>query len=200
MLLARDNPFSTDRIQSQRYRFSKNDWENLLEKLARLRGRGALVGPKGSGKTTLLEDLMAHLARCGRRSTLIRLSAECPRLPAVFNPDFFARLGHADSLLLDGAEQLSWLAWLRFRHATRHVGTVVITTHRTGRFPLLHRCTTTPDLLRELTVALGVSLTANEAFLLHQRHQGNLREALRELYDRFAEKHTPVLSKDHPLV
>jgi hypothetical protein len=200
MIPARDNPFSTDRVLRERYRFSEREWTRLQEKLTFHCGRGALVGPKGSGKTTLLEDLMARLNRPGRRITLIRLSAEAPILPRVFNAPFFARLDQNDAVLLDGAEQLSWFKWFWFRWHTRRAGLVIVTTHRGGRLPLLHRCSTTPMLLRALVRSLGEELPPTEAALLHRRHRGNIREALRELYDRHAEKDADALSLPTSLV
>lgn len=194
MIPARDNPFSTDRVLRERYRFSTQNWSQLHEKLTYHRGRGSLVGPKGSGKTTLLEDLLVKLVQPGRRITLIRLSAEAPRLPRIFSDTFFAKLDHDDAVLLDGAEQLSLPRWLRFRWKSRRAGIVIATTHRAGRLPVLHRCSTTPVLLRELVRSLGVELAPAEATALHRRHRGNIREALRELYDHHAEKNTATLS------
>jgi hypothetical protein len=200
MIPARDNPFSTHRVLRERFRLSDRDWARLYEKLAYHCGRGALVGPKGSGKTTLLEDLMVRLARPGRHITLIRLSAEAPRLPAKFNPAFFSLLDENDAVLLDGAEQLSLFKWLWFRWQTRRAGLVIVTSHRAGRFPVLHRCSTTPMLLRALVRSLGVELPPVEAARLHYKHRGNIREALRELYDQHAEKDADALSMPSSLV
>lgn len=200
MILARDNPFSTDRVLRERYRLSESEWSRLQEKLSYHCGRGALVGPKGSGKTTLLEDFKVRLSHPGRRITLIRLSAESPSLPPAFDKTFFAKLDHNDALLLDGAEQLSWSKWFWFRWHTRHAGLVIVTTHRAGRLPMLHRCSTTPMLLRALVRSLGEDLPHAEAATLHRRHRGNIREALRELYDRHAEKNTGALSRPTSLV
>lgn len=194
MLPARENPFSTDRVLRERYRFGTRDWSQLHEKLVYHCGRGALVGPKGSGKTTLLEDLMVQLAQPGRRITLIRLSKGSPRLPRIFNNNFFTRLDHNDVVLLDGAEQLPLTRWLHFRWKTRRAGIVIATAQRAGRLPVLHRCATTPLLLRELVSSLGVELSPAEATKLHHRHRGNIREALRELHDRHAEKYANSLS------
>ena len=200
MILARDNPFSTDRVLRERYRLSESEWSRLQEKLSYHCGRGALVGPKGSGKTTLLEDLRVRLSHPGRRITLIRLSAEAPRLPHVFTEAFFAKLDQNDAILLDGAEQLSWLKWFWFRWQTRHAGFVIVTTHRANGLPLLHRCSTTPMLLRALVRSLGEDLPLTEATILHRRHRGNIREALRELYDRHAENDATTLSIPTDLV
>jgi energy-coupling factor transporter ATP-binding protein EcfA2 len=194
MTSARDNPFSSDRVLRERYRFNADDWARLIATLACHHGRGALVGQKGSGKTTLLEDLAVRLRRTGQEVTLIRLSAEFPRPPGAYNRAFFAGLTSRDAVLLDGAEQLSLLRWFQFRWRTRRAGFVVVTTHRARRLPLLHRCTTSPELLRSLVSSLGQSLTADESVALYQRHRGNLREALRELYDRQAKNNMPLLS------
>ena len=86
--------------------------------------------------------------------------------------------------MLDGAEQPGVLSWRLFRWHARRAGGLLITTHRAGRLPTLHRCATTPALLRELVAALGENIDDAEAARLHARHGGNLREALRELYDR----------------
>jgi hypothetical protein len=186
MLRARDNPFATDRILRQRYRLDEADWVELLTRLEALRFRASLVGPHGSGKTTLLEDLAVRLERVGWRPVWVRLSAECPRLPATCDAAFFARLGARDVVFLDGAEQLGPLAWWRFRHRCRRAGGLVITTHRAGCLPTLRRCETTPELVRELTAALGEAMSTQEAARLHARHRGNVREVMRELYDERA--------------
>jgi hypothetical protein len=186
MLRARDNPFATDRVLQQRYRLDGAGWAELLGKLERLKYRAAIVGPHGSGKTTLLEDLAVRLESLGWRPVWVRLSAEFPRLPAWCDAAFLRALGVRDVLLLDGAEQLGPVAWWIFNYRCRHAGGMVITTHRAGRLPTLRRCATSPEILAELTGALGRPLSAEEAKALHSEHGGNLREAMRELYDRHA--------------
>ncbi len=66
-MLARDNPFAVQRVLTIRYRFLDGSWGDLLERLAALGFRAALVGPHGHGKTTLLEDLGARLDGRGFR-------------------------------------------------------------------------------------------------------------------------------------
>jgi energy-coupling factor transporter ATP-binding protein EcfA2 len=194
LLRVRENPFSTDRLLRVRYRFSTEDWKRLFAMLAHNRGRGTLVGQKGSGKTTLLEDLAIRLRHKGKDVTMIRLCADFPRLPGAFNPAFFASLSASDAVLLDGAEQLSFTHWLRFRWRTRRAGFVVITAYRAGRLRTLHRCATSPILLHELVASLGQELNPAEAEALHQRHDGDIRKALRELSDRYAKKTAGPLS------
>lgn len=186
MVRAKDNPFATERVLRERYRLDEAGWAELLRKWERLGRRGALVGAHGSGKTTLLEDLAGRLERDGWRVVWVRLSAEFPRLPERCDAGFFAGLGAQDVVLVDGAEQLGAVAWVIFRYRVRRAGGLVITTHRAGRLGTLRRCETTAELLRELVAALGETLSAEEAGRLHARHRGNVREALRELYDERA--------------
>jgi hypothetical protein len=186
MVRAKDNLFATDRVLRERYRLDDAGWAELLARWKRLGFRGALVGAHGSGKTTLLEDMAARLEREGWRPVWVRLSAEFPRLPASCDAGFFGKLGEKDVVLLDGAEQLGPVAWRIFRYRVRNAGGLVITTHRAGRLRTLRRCETTPELLKELVASLGETLSAEDAARLHGRHRGNVREALRELYDRWA--------------
>jgi hypothetical protein len=186
MLRARDNPFATDCVLRERYRLDAAGWRELLAKLERLNFRGALVGPHGSGKTTLLEDLAMRLESAGWRPVWVRLSTGFRRLPVWCDAAFMAKLGGKDMVLLDGAEQLGAIAWWVFNYRCRCAGGLVITTHSAGRLKTLRRCETTPQLVAELAGALGEPLSVTDAEALYRTHGGNLREALRELYDRRA--------------
>ena len=93
--------------------------------------------------------------------------------------------------MLDGAEQMGRLDWLQFHRRTQTAGGLIITSHRPGRLPTLLGCATTPALLTEIvTELLGDPRSAAALQLdeLYQRHAGNLRHALRELYDVYAER------------
>jgi ABC-type glutathione transport system ATPase component len=154
MRRARDNPFASHCVLGERYRLDDAGWARLIERLEALHWRGAIVGPHGSGKTTLLEDLGARLTAMGRN----------------------------DVVLVDEADRLSALQWIRLRMRAPRL---VVTTHREGRLPLLHRCETSAELLRELTESLGQPLEIEESARLHAAHRGNVRDALRDLYDRW---------------
>ena len=185
---ARDNPFRSERVLSLRYRLGES-WEALLVRFERLGRRAAIVGPHGSGKTTLLEDLAPRLRGAGYTLRPLRLDTEFPRFEPGYLDCFFASLGPRDVILFDGAEQLGALAWHRFRRRSRAAAGLVATTHRPGRLPTLIETSTTPELLETLVgeilgggaVEIGPLMPA-----LFERHRGNLRDALRELYDRFA--------------
>jgi hypothetical protein len=211
---ARDNPFSTDRVLRFRYRPQGVTWDALMARLEALHWRAAIVGPEGAGKTTLLEDLAPRLRERGFTPHLVGLEPVegRGRRPPVWEgpsgPDGTVRAGRGrkpaptlepsrvfgphDVLLVDGADALRWLDWLRFKRLTRHAGGLVITTHRPARLPTLVECATSPALLAEIVEALLGPAEAEawrgRAEALFARHRGNVREALRELYDLYGDR------------
>lgn len=192
---ARDNPFRTGRVLTVRYRLPDQTWPELLQRLATLNYRAAIVGPEGSGKTTLLEDLAVQLAELGRTTRSLRLNRQQPRLSRDRLIQFFAELNPPDIVLLDGAEQMGPLAWRRFQFRTRHCGGLVITSHHGSLLPTLIHTSTTPELFNDIVSELipdhALALRATTDALFHQ-HRGNLRDALRELYDRWSHGTLPM--------
>ncbi|HVE41947.1 MAG TPA: hypothetical protein VNM14_18780 [Planctomycetota bacterium] len=185
---ARDNPFRSERVLSLRYRLG-GSWDALLVRFERLGRRAAIVGPHGSGKTTLLEDLAPRLGAAGFTPRTLRLDTETPRFEPAFLDGFFASLGPRDIILFDGAEQLGALAWHRFERRSRAAAGLLVTTHRPGRLPTLVETSTTPELLESLVAQiLGDPAPELRPMMpaLYERHRGNLRDALRELYDWYA--------------
>ena len=188
-MLARDNPFSTDRVLRVRYRLHGLTWEQLLARLAHLRFRAAIVGPDGTGKTTLLEDLESRLAALGFTPKPLRLDEDHPRFPPGFEREFFAQLRARDLILLDGAEQMSRWNWWRFQRRSLRGDGLVITSHRFGMLPTLLEARTSPELLAEVLEQLldtAAQPGFNQTQRLFQKHRGNLRNVLRELYDQHA--------------
>jgi hypothetical protein len=189
-LRARDNPFRSERVLQVRYRLAGITWTELLGRCAALNYRAALIGPHGSGKTTLLEDLEPRLREQGFGPRFIRLDEETPRFAPGAIRRLFAGMAATDILLFDGAEQLSLPAWCWFNWQARRYGGLIITTHRAGRLPTLFECKTSPQLLTEIAAVLLESpceLLQETAGALFRKHRGNLREALREWYDRESE-------------
>ncbi len=188
---ARDNPFTVQRIHSIPYVFPEGDWGLFLQRLEKLDYRGAIVGPKGRGKSTLLRELGARLRERNLQPRFVRRDEDEPSFPKAFWKQFPATLQPGDVILFDGAEQLTCWAWRRFVRMSRAARGLVITSHRRGMLPLLYVCDTTPELLKEVIARIApdeaprLPLSAEE---LYSRHKGDLREALRELYDRYARK------------
>jgi len=183
-----DNPFRVERTDDLRYRAPGFSWRELLDRLESQGGRGAIRGPQGSGKSTLLRELGGRLTELGYEVRLLRPSVDDRRLKKHQVRGLAERAGAATALLLDGADRVGPLGWRRLLVAARNVAILVVTTHRRGRLPTLHRCLTSAALLRELAAEIATptdlaSISFTEVFS-HQ--QGNIRTALRELYDRFA--------------
>lgn len=180
---ARDNPFSSERVLRVRYQPQGWTWAELLNRLRAFQFRAAIVGPKGSGKTTLLEDLAGVLSDRGYVTRHCQLTTENRPFRAADWRRITRHLGPRDIVLLDGCEQLTWIHWHRFRLATRCAGGLIITTHFPGRLPTLVRTTTSPALLAQIVRDLAGKVPADPEEL-YVRHGGDLREAIRELYDR----------------
>lgn len=182
-LAACDNPLRTELTECVPFHFRQGDWQSNLDWLEQLRFRAAIVGPKGSGKTTLLSQLASrlpdghyvNLPHDHRWHSDLLQEALCPSKRSKI-------------LLIDGIERLTW--WQReklyFQTAARR-GLVVVV-HSPCRLPTWIRCETDETLMCAVMRELGLNrpeflLAAKQAF---RRHNGNIREALRLLYDQFA--------------
>lgn len=175
---ARENPYRSEQILKVRYRFQNTTRPEVLARLQQLGCRAAIVGPEGSGKTTLLEDLQESLTAGGRQIHWFRLTREFPRLRRIQQG-----FTQNDILLFDGAEILGWSRFQWFRWQTRQAGGLIITTHQPGYLPTLLRTETSPGLLEEILAALDPQAASADIPSLFHRNRGNLREALREMYE-----------------
>ncbi|MBA2543142.1 MAG: hypothetical protein H0V17_26105 [Deltaproteobacteria bacterium] len=182
---ARDNPFGVDRLHALRFR---GPGVEALWARARDLGRGALVGAEGSGKTTLLHALAAHVHAQGFSTIWIQLRRDARELTAEHRA-VLAPVGSDHVVFVDGADLLPRLdRWWLVRR-TRVAAAILGTLHAPGWLPTLAQLSTSPalldDLVRELT-GRSVHELAVDRDALYARHHGNLRAALRELYDQFA--------------
>ncbi len=188
---AHRNPFRVERIEALGYRAPGLTAAALCERLRAMGGRGALVGAKGRGKTTLIEAMGVQLEREGLQVLWVRLSRERRSVDWRSVRRGVRPAAAAVALLVDGAEQLGTLGWWRLRRLARRAAVLLVTSHRPGLLPTLHRHESTPGLLHELVEELlaGTGLPSPppaELAALHRRHGGNLRDCLRALYDRHA--------------
>ncbi|MBA3457754.1 MAG: hypothetical protein H0T42_32025 [Deltaproteobacteria bacterium] len=178
---ARDNPFAVDRLHALRFR--GGDVGALWTRAVQLR-TSALVGAEGSGKTTLLFEVAAHGRSLGYRTVWVQLRRDARRLSSAHRAELGAI--HADDVVcIDGADLLPRLDrwWVARRTRT---ATVIGTLHAPGWLPTLASLTTSPELLEELVGELTgapVAALAVDREVLFARHAGNVRAALRELYD-----------------
>ncbi|MEM8737839.1 MAG: hypothetical protein AAGG38_05085 [Planctomycetota bacterium] len=198
---AGNNPFRSAAVDGLDYLpLEPGGWEAIRTRLATTGYRGAIVGPRGHGKSTLLRCLPEHIElpvitrKRGASAGVGSPGSEWSRVVWVT-----ARPGHRPTpsgwqvafadrtrpLLVDGYDWLD--PWARWRVARRD-GVTLVTSHRRTALPTVLRCETTPRLLIALAHRLSPGLRRDEGWwdTLHRRHAGNVRNALRELYDHAA--------------
>lgn len=185
---AKDNPFSVERILKIRYRGA--DLNALAGRLEEMAYCAAIVGPEGSGKTTLAEDLQNHLENIGFETESIFIN-DANRLTRKRRREFIRKLTPEKIVFLDGAGLLGPIAWpILKRKILKKAKGLVITAHSPGKLPTLTECKTTPALFRQITADLlnGREIPPKELLdQIYHRCQGNIRIALRQLYDIYAD-------------
>ena len=183
---ARDNPFRTSRVLGVRYRFLQASWEELMARLRDLGYRAAVVGPEGSGKTTLLEDLEPRLAGLGFPVRWLRLNASEPRMTRRDVEQRLRASGDAGVWLVDGADLMAGGARQWLADPRRNLRGLIVATHQAGQLPTALDCRTTSELLESVVRELLGTPDADTLERLpglFKKHRGNIRTALRELYD-----------------
>ena len=187
------NPFCTGRLGHGRWAFISDD-KSLETALGRLRsfdGSGQIVGPHGSGKTILLREIYET----------VRSSGPSHWIPAGTRPLPGRRITNA-SLFVDGLDNLTWCQRRStFWHCRRRNVKLIVTSHRPIGLPTIQKTSVSPrfafhlvsELLRDegqmpplashFLQSRNVSEQAMQSRL--ERHRGNFREVLFELYDEF---------------
>lgn len=191
-MLARENPFRTDRVLQYRYHFHDGgSLQQLAKQFEALNQRAAIVGRKGHGKTTLVEDLCGFWIGRGAAATLLRLTSTDRSNAVELCRKGLSETTSGSILILDGAEQLGWFRWLWFlRMVPADVG-LLITTHEPGRLPTLFECRTTSKVLARAVASIAPEVSRDVATQLEPlfaQHAGDVRLCLRNLYDLYADQ------------
>lgn len=184
---ARDNPFSTRRVQAK-LAFDPalvgTDWGDLLDQWFGLGKRACVVGPHGAGKSTMLDAMAGRL--------------EVPVVRFFFNRDK-RELSPSDEALMiagegavwiaDGDTHLSFRERRRFYAASRQAAGFLSARHRTRGLPVLLRLKPDLALASELLHRLypeghhELSQTLSRRF---DKRRGNLRHLWLDCYDQLA--------------
>lgn len=186
------NPFATRYVRPGALRFSfppGTDARSLVARLRRQLWRGQILGPHGSGKSTLLQTLIPELQEAGRDVRFAALHSGQRRWP--FSSAETRTWRPETLIIVDGYEQLGWLARLRLSRLCRisRAG-LLITCHRPASLPLLWQTATSLDLARELAARLldghqSQRVSDSGVVQAYGNCGGDLRECFFQLYDLY---------------
>jgi hypothetical protein len=183
---AKDNPFRVSRVNEIKYLFSDTDWPEVMNRLEELDFRAAIVGNHGSGKSKLLNEFEPRLIEKGFVIQRLFLNQEKRKFPPGFLSEFFSELTSNTIILFDGAEQLSNIAWNRFKKKALKAKGLIITCHEPGMLPALVETSSSIEVFRKILMQIApdeVPGLESKLEPLFNKHSGNLRDAIRELYD-----------------
>lgn len=185
------NPFSTRFVRPGAIPFHFREGESaeqLVENLRRNHWLGEIIGPHGTGKSTLLETLKPLIENAGRFIVHLKLTAEAPSLKTS---ELFGGVWNAKTLILiDGYEQLRLPACCILAARRRLTGAgMLITAHRPMGFPPLYQTGASEPIFNDLVELLvretNSTITRTEAAQALQAANGNVRDALFQLYDLY---------------
>lgn len=191
------NPLSTrfTRPGAIPYRFPAGTSAALVvERLCHSEWQGQILGSHGSGKSALVAALIPAIEQAGRQVVLIELHDQQRRLP----DDWLQRadLSRPTVVIVDGCEQLApWNRSALKRSCRRRGLGLLVTAHRSLGLPDLF-CTSVDlplaqEIVRSLLGDQQSLIRPEEVEQCFDRHRGNLREALFDLYDLYEERRPP---------
>ncbi len=183
-----DNPFSAQRVERIGYR-PASALPALTARLEQLDYRAAIIGPDGSGKTTLLADIGKQVVMQGFAVECVFVNDTAP-LTSVRQRELLDVITRDTIVLLDGADHLPAFVWHRLKKdVLKSARGLVITSHKSDLLPTLVTCSTSVELCTQIVSELLAGARLGDAELLaeiYRRNAGNIRNALRELYDVWA--------------
>ena len=197
------NPFASRFIRPGAIPFFDSDdftFDGVVEALRDNGGWGQIVGPHGCGKSTLLQHLTERFETDG--TTVLSFAfreSNKPNGPARSLKTKLALIekepGGVNNIqvTLDGFEQLNWWHRLRMIRICSKAGVpLLVTTHRPlNRLPIIASIELTAAIAERVTRHLfddaGFIEKLDFGSLLN-RHNGNMREILFDLYDRYQQR------------
>ncbi len=189
------NPFCAARLRPGTIDFvfeAGKSLEQLVDSLEAKAWQGQIIGRHGTGKSTLLAALMPAIEGRGRLVKSVTLVAGQRHLPREFITSLrlSAGLGVA---AVDGFEQLHfWNRLLLKRFCRTHGIGLVVASHRSAKLPSLYETaideTRAWKVVERLQNGFPPRIESGDLTVRLARHQGNLREALFDLYDLYEER------------
>jgi hypothetical protein len=200
-LIAESNPFCTRHIRpgAMPFLFAPGQSVQLLiDRFRQADWWGEIIGPHGSGKSSLLAAITPEIEGTGRATLLVELHDGQRRLPTDLwrNP----RLAAPMVLIVDGYEQLSRWNCIRLKRfcRVRRLG-LLVTAHQSVGMPTLFQTSSSLALAEQIVGQLLAShdLALEPAAIreCYARQNGNLREMLFDLYDRYQQSLLPAMGK-----
>lgn len=187
MVTAENNPFSVSKIHNLPYHFSGSNLNTILRNWSSQNYRGIIKGKHGVGKSTLLKELVSFLESRDEAINYIFLNNNLK-----FNVKDLLNIFKLDKkfiVVIDGWEQIGFffkiLLFLKFKRLKGFIGT----SHQNGIFPVIFDATTDFKTFSALVAKLtGASYekVLPDLRLLYDKHNGNIRDCLFELYDFLA--------------
>ncbi|MFP6692944.1 MAG: ATP-binding protein [Pirellulales bacterium] len=188
------NPFATRYVRPGALDFvfsSGPSTAELVQRLAEAGGWGQIIGPHGSGKSTLLAAVVEELRRACFSPVLFSLRDSQRRMPAGWVKQVRQEPISVQPtiVIVDGYEQLNWLATRRLRRKCLRLrwGLLVSAHHDIG-LPTMHRTASTLDLAVSLVGQLTGERPPIDRDVIRRafvNHNGNLRDVFFELYDHY---------------
>jgi hypothetical protein len=202
--LPTENPFCSRHVRpgATSYRFPPGEsLDAVLARLREQRWRGEIVGPHGSGKSSLLTVLVPALQAAGHLVQWFELHDGQRKLPDRWDaPD---RCPPGTVLVIDGYEQLDASCKRQIlKKAPKHDRGVIVTAHAASGLPLIVQTSTTLELAQDIVAelmagrpALVARADVEECF---EQSNGNLREMLFALYDRYEARTRQLETHNEP--
>jgi hypothetical protein len=186
-MLARDNPFATQRVERILHfdpQLSGTNWAAIDDRWELLDRRASLVAAHGAGKSTFLDAFQKRLEASGHSVLRIFLNQESNKLSA----EQWRMLGCCSQqiVMLDGEEQLGHLARWRFYRLVQNCSGLLIARHKPTNLPQLLVLDPNMELLLACIDKLAPEHLDHLKPMLDgwwQEHDGNIREILLRCYD-----------------
>ncbi len=189
------NPFCAARLRPGTIDFvfeQGKSLEQLVDFLEANAWCGQITGRHGTGKSTLLAALTPAIEHRGRLVKSITLVAGQRHLPHAFITSLRLAVGRGVAAI-DGVEQLYlWNRLLLERSCRAHRVGLVVASHRSAHLPSLYETAVDEGrawrVVEQLQDGFPPRIEIGDLAARLVRHQGNLREALFDLYDLYEQR------------